>query len=158
VSRAASPAEIAKAERMLADITAGRTMFTRSAAGEWMIVGPAADVIEGARLTVTKRDGSTTDVIVARLGAVGEKRGVAYQVATFTEAPAARPAADEPVTRAEALATSVQIDEILRLVAQRLRDGNTAGFMPVRSYTREQLAGWTRSAASSYITSLREDY
>lgn len=161
--RTASPAEIAKAERMLAEVAGGRTVFTRTAAGEWMIIGPAAAVVPGARLAVTKKDGGTTDVIVAQLGAAGEKRGITYQVAAFTKAPVARPAATqathpEPVTRTEAPATPAQIDTILRLVAQRLRDGNDAGFMPVRAYTREQLATWTSSAASTYITSLREDY
>lgn len=68
-----------------------------------------------------------------------------------TQAPAA-------ATR-EALATDRQIAYILKLIAQRQRSGNTAGFMTTdRPVTAGDLAKWTRSAASTYITSLTENY
>jgi hypothetical protein len=152
-------AATAKAEQLLAAVSAGQTVFTKSAQGVWHIIGPAADIFTGAAVVVTKADGTTRDVVVTAVTTTNEKRGVTYAVATFRNslAPSAQQAA--PQRRTEALATDAQIDAILRLRAQRERNGDGGGFMTVTGkVTRESLATWTRAAASSYITSLSEDY
>lgn len=74
----------AKAQHMLEQVRAGRTVFTKAPDGTWMIVGPVADIQPGLYVTVTKADGTETRVQVQYLGVRDEKQGVAYQVATFT--------------------------------------------------------------------------
>lgn len=74
----------AKAQEMLNQIKAGRTVFTRATDG-WMIVGPAADVQAGNSVAVTRADGTTTQVVVTKLGVSKTVQGVAYTVASFTE-------------------------------------------------------------------------
>lgn len=83
----------AKAEQIFAAVSAGQTVFTKAAAG-WMVVGPTADVVEGRTVTVTKADGTTTQVRIADVTGTYEKRGLAYAVATFRNLPklAATPA------------------------------------------------------------------
>jgi hypothetical protein len=41
--------------------------FSKLRSGEWGIRGPASAIKAGANVTVTKRDGSTTDAIVYRV-------------------------------------------------------------------------------------------
>jgi len=80
-------------EAIFAAVSAGQTVYTKAPSG-WMIVGPAADIVEGATVTVTKRDGSTSQVRVGPVGGIRTTRGVEYQVAGFTKipTPAPRPA------------------------------------------------------------------
>lgn len=77
-----------KAQEMLAAVAGGQTLFSHAPSG-WCIVGPTSDIVAGATVTVTKKSGQTTDVVVDLVGASFEKQGVAYTVATFHNAPKA---------------------------------------------------------------------
>lgn len=81
------------AQQMLDQIKTGKTVFTRGD-GRWMVIGPADTIATGATVEVTKRDGTTEQVVITQLGAAGDKQGCRYQVAHFrkttTPAPRAR--------------------------------------------------------------------
>ena len=91
---------ISTAQALLEALRAGRTSWTKAADGEWMIIGPAADIKVGATVTVTTRTGGTSQVTVARLGACGERDGIAYQVATIATQAAERDDYDDDRPRA----------------------------------------------------------
>ncbi|WP_336633619.1 MULTISPECIES: hypothetical protein [unclassified Microbacterium] len=61
----------------------GQTLFTRTAAGEWLIVGRADLIAAGKTVTVTKANNTTTVVTVVSLTGTYETNGVRYSVATF---------------------------------------------------------------------------
>jgi hypothetical protein len=82
----------AKAQHLLDTIAAGRAIFSRAPQG-WTVVGPAAIITTGATITVAKADGSASKVVIGAVGPVREVQGIAYRVAEFRNAPAARPAA-----------------------------------------------------------------
>jgi hypothetical protein len=74
---------IQKQERIFKQVAAGKTIFTK-VDDQWMIVGPAADITcMFQRVTVTKADGTTSEVSTIELYPVKEVRGVQYRVAKF---------------------------------------------------------------------------
>lgn len=140
----------AKAQQMLDAVRAGQTIFTHAATG-WMVVGPAARITPWAIVTVTKSDGSTSQVQITHVQGAYEKQDVAYAVATFRDYHA-------PADTSGLPATDGQIAEIERLLGRRYRDGDGGGFTTMTDTSREALASMTRGDASTYITSLREQY
>lgn len=147
----ATTAQRDKARQMLDAIRAGKTVFTR-APECWMVIGPAVTVRTGQVVTVTKASGETTQVQITATPTTGEKQGVSYTVADFRTYHAPGPGV--PVL----LATDAQVATIEQLLAHRARTGDGGGFMTMASASRESLARLTRAAASTYITSLREEY
>ena len=76
-------AAIKKAEALFAAVSAGKTLFSRTAGDTWTIVGPAADLITYSDVTVTKRDGTTETVRVSDILGTYTARGLSYRVAHF---------------------------------------------------------------------------
>lgn len=71
-----------KAQAMMDQIKAGKTIFTK-AHEEWMIIGPAADITNGAIVTATRQNGETTTVRVVKVHTTATRQGVTYATATF---------------------------------------------------------------------------
>lgn len=85
-----------RAARLLEHVKAGRTVFFKAGSG-WDIAGPAADLQHGAIVTVTKANGSTTQVMVTRIMSDREVNGCAVRTALFTSSfTTTRPVEDEP--------------------------------------------------------------
>lgn len=79
----------AAAEKVFAQVAAGRTVFTTLTGAGWTIAGPTADVQRGAWIPVTKADGTTKTVQVNKVIASNTVRGIAYAIAEFSDIPAA---------------------------------------------------------------------
>lgn len=74
----------------LQPIAAGQTIFINQG-GTWTIAGPADIVIDGAIVTVTKRDGSTQQVRAYNV-ATFSSHGVDFAMANFDRAATTSPA------------------------------------------------------------------
>lgn len=72
----------AAAQAMLDGVREGRTSWSRTPEGVWMVIGPPNVITPGATVTVTKRDGGTSEVVIDQLGVRREVQGVEYQMAT----------------------------------------------------------------------------
>jgi len=133
----------AKAQLVFDSVKAGRTVFTR-AASDWMIVGPAADIHIHGRVTVTKADGTTVEVIVTGIDNSNERNGVRYTVATFRNTPTSAP--ETPGDRNEdANAEPVPARRTYRTVRGSV-------FGPGRVYSDEPGATYYRSPVSGKYT------
>lgn len=87
-----------RAQNLLDQVKAGKTIFFR-AGKEWMIMGPAATLQEGARVVVTKADGSADQVIVGLIASDRTVQGTAARTALFRKAPTFGPPAVAEPTR-----------------------------------------------------------
>lgn len=79
-----------KAQAMMDQIKAGKTIFTK-AADAWMVIGPAADVVEGAIVTATRQSGTESQVRIVKVHTTATRQGVTYATATFRNVVAAEP-------------------------------------------------------------------
>lgn len=77
---AKAKADKANAQWLLDRIRDGQVLFTRAATG-WMIVGPAAAMVTGRIIDVTRADGTTTDIKVGEVTSMRTLQGVEYSVA-----------------------------------------------------------------------------
>lgn len=75
-----------RAQSLLDQVKAGKTIFFR-AGKDWMIMGPSATVRLGARIPVTKADGSVSQVIVGLIVSDRSVQDTAARTAYFRKAP-----------------------------------------------------------------------
>jgi hypothetical protein len=83
----------ARKQEMHEQVRAGKTLFT-NIQGQWLVVGPLADLRTYSPVTVTKRDGTTETVRVGRVLRSFPDAAVPYSVAEFTRVRAERPMHD----------------------------------------------------------------
>lgn len=83
-------AAVGRARKLWEAVRDGMTIFFKTGDG-WDIIGPAHLITPGARVTVTKADKSTAEVLVLKVMAERTIDGIATRSATFVPAPANAP-------------------------------------------------------------------
>ena len=75
-------AKKAAATEITSKIAAGKVLFTKDA-DKWLIWGREDVIVEGIGVTAERRDGSTQQVIITKVGPVLESGDLRYRVAEF---------------------------------------------------------------------------
>lgn len=80
-----------KKQMMIKKIASGQSVFLRYDSTRWSVAGPADTLTDGATVTVTKANGTTTRVLITSASQVyTDETGTQYRIAFFTDAPVER--------------------------------------------------------------------
>jgi hypothetical protein len=74
------------AKEIVAKISEGKVLYTRTAEGRWLVWGREDVIVSGAVVEAERRNGSTQRIVITSTGPTRERDGLRYRTAEFRQA------------------------------------------------------------------------